>query len=83
MGNLLRRSHSLGWGVGDQALSSLTNFALGLITARTVTAYEFGAFSLAFATFTAGLGLARGQHPERCARVLAASLRTMGSPTRC
>jgi O-antigen/teichoic acid export membrane protein len=64
MGNLLRRSHSLGWGVGDQALSSLTNFALGLITARTVTAYEFGAFSLAFATFTAGLGLARALTSE-------------------
>lgn len=45
-----------------------------------MTAYEFGAFSLAFATFTAGLDLARAQHPERCARVSAASLRTHGIP---
>lgn len=60
----LQRFRSLGWGVADQALSSLTNFTLGLITARTVTAYEFGAFSLAFATFTAGLGFVRALTSE-------------------
>jgi O-antigen/teichoic acid export membrane protein len=41
----------LGWGVADQALSSLTNFAVGIYVARTLGAEEFGAFSLAFATY--------------------------------
>jgi O-antigen/teichoic acid export membrane protein len=41
----------LGWGVADQALSSLTNFAVGIYIARSLGAEEFGAFSLAFATY--------------------------------
>lgn len=48
-----------GWGVGDQALSSLTNLALGLAVARSVPTADFGAFSLAFATYLLVLGLAR------------------------
>ena len=36
-----------GWGLIDQAFSSLTNFALGILIARTVPIAEFGAFSLA------------------------------------
>jgi O-antigen/teichoic acid export membrane protein len=41
----------LGWGVADQALSSLTNFAVGIYVARSLGTEEFGAFSLAFATY--------------------------------
>jgi len=37
--------------VADQALSSVTNFALGVFVARAVAPSAFGAFSLAFASF--------------------------------
>jgi len=48
-----------GWGVADQALSSLTNFALGILVARSTTPAGFGAFSIVFSTFTLLLGLSR------------------------
>ena len=48
-----------GWGFVDQALSSLTNFGVGLAAARTSTAAEFGAFSVAFATYLIGVGVVR------------------------
>jgi O-antigen/teichoic acid export membrane protein len=48
-----------GWGLADQALSSLTNFALGVVIARTVTTEDFGAFSLAFATYLIALNIGR------------------------
>ena len=44
-----------GWGVADQALSSLTNFAVGVFVARQLGPTEFGAFSLAFATYLLAL----------------------------
>ncbi len=53
-----------GWGVGDQAFSSATNFALGMIVARSVSPEDFGAFSLAFATYTLFLGLSRSLTSE-------------------
>jgi O-antigen/teichoic acid export membrane protein len=53
------RRTRLSWGVGDQALSSLTNFGLGILVARTVTPVGFGAFSLSFATYTLLLGATR------------------------
>ena len=34
----------LGWGVADQAVSSLTNFAVSIYVARTLGAVQFGAF---------------------------------------
>jgi O-antigen/teichoic acid export membrane protein len=49
----------LGWGVADQALSSLTNFALAVLVARTVSTSSLGAFGLAFATYTITLGATR------------------------
>lgn len=49
-----------GWGVADQALSSLTNFAVGVFVARELGAAQFGAFSLAFATYLVALNAARG-----------------------
>lgn len=49
----------IGWGVGDQALSSFSNFAMSLLIARSVSPQEFGAFGIAFATYTVALGASR------------------------
>lgn len=49
----------LGWGVGDQALSSLTNFLLGVAVARTADPIGFGAFGVVFATFLLVLNASR------------------------
>lgn len=53
-----------GWGTADQAFSSLTNFGLGVAIAHTVTPAAFGAFSLAFATYTVALGLVHAATSE-------------------
>ncbi len=58
---VLRRA---GWGLGDQALSSLTNFALGVLIARTVGVEQFGAFSLAFAAYLLVLSVCRAYPME-------------------
>lgn len=50
----------LGWGVADQAVSSLTNFAMTLYVARTLGAVPFGAFSLAYVTYSFALNASRG-----------------------
>ena len=50
----------LGWGVADQAVSSLTNFALVLYVAHRVGAAQFGAFSLAYVTYSFALTASRG-----------------------
>ena len=62
MGHVILRR--VGWGVADQALSSLTNFALGILVARSVTPTDFGAFSVVFVTFTAALGCSRALTSE-------------------
>jgi len=46
--------------VVDQAVSSLTNFAVVLYVARTVGAAQFGAFGLAYATYGFALSASRG-----------------------
>jgi hypothetical protein len=56
---LSRFSKRVGWGIADQTLSSLTNFALGIIVARSASAKEFGAYGLAFAAYTIILGICR------------------------
>jgi O-antigen/teichoic acid export membrane protein len=48
-----------GWGLMDQAFSSLTNFALGIIVARNVPIAEFGAFSLAIAAYFLAVNITR------------------------
>jgi hypothetical protein len=48
-----------GWGMGDQALSSMSNFGVSLAAARASTTQEFGAFGIAFATYLIGIGIAR------------------------
>ena len=50
----------LGWGVADQAVSSLTNFAMSIYVARTLGAIEFGAFGLAYVTYAFALNASRG-----------------------
>ncbi|WP_214401531.1 hypothetical protein [Pseudonocardia lacus] len=49
-----------GWGLGDQAVSSLTNFAVGVTVARSLGAEQFGIFSLAWVTFGVVLNVSRG-----------------------
>jgi O-antigen/teichoic acid export membrane protein len=46
--------------VADQGISSLSNFALGLFVARSFGATTFGAFTLAFITYTVVINAARG-----------------------
>lgn len=55
-----KRAHRLGWGMMDQAVSSLTNFAVVLLALRTVGAAQFGAFSLAYVTYGFVLSASRG-----------------------
>jgi len=50
----------LGWGIADQGLSSITNFAIGIVIVRLLGVRTFGAFSLAFTTYTVALNLSRG-----------------------
>jgi O-antigen/teichoic acid export membrane protein len=57
---LLSHVRRLGWGVADQAVSSLTNFALVLFVAHTAGAAQFGAFSLAYVTYSLALNASRG-----------------------
>jgi O-antigen/teichoic acid export membrane protein len=56
-GQAVRR---LGWGVADQAVSSLTNFAVSIYVVRELGAVQFGAFSLAYVTYTFALTASRG-----------------------
>jgi hypothetical protein len=62
--SLLGVAHRLGWGIGDQALSSLTNLALSVFVARSVTTREFGGFSIVFATYLIALGTSRAVTTE-------------------
>ncbi len=49
----------VGWVVADQAVSSLTNFALSLIILREVGQKSFGAFAVAMTTYFVALGVSR------------------------
>jgi O-antigen/teichoic acid export membrane protein len=49
----------MGWTTLDQALSSITNFAITVLAARVLTPVEFGAFGLAFSIALFALGLGR------------------------
>lgn len=50
----------MSWGLGDQAVSSLSNFAVGVIVARTLGITDFGIFSLAWVTYGLVLNISRG-----------------------
>ena len=51
--------HRAAWTMADQALSSLTNAALSIVVARSVTTSAFGAFSVALVTFSFVIGVNR------------------------
>lgn len=59
--NIVRR---VGWGIADQMVSSVTNFAMVLYVAHTVGAAQFGAFSLAYVTYSFALNASRGVSSE-------------------
>src|SRR5689334_19603396 len=50
----------LSWGVADQAMSSLSNFAVNIYIARTLGAVQYGAFGLAYVTYGFALNASRG-----------------------
>lgn len=50
----------MSWGLIDQGLSSLTNFAVGIVVAHSVGLEEFGAFALAWFTYGLVLNISRG-----------------------
>ncbi len=50
----------LGWGVADQAVSSLTNFAVNIYIVRHLGAVQYGAFALAYVTYGFALQASRG-----------------------
>src|SRR3712207_6237729 len=50
----------ISWGIADQAVSSLTNLAVGAVVARSLGIAEFGMFSLAWVTYGVILNLSRG-----------------------
>lgn len=54
----------VGWGLADQALSSMTNFAVGIFVARSVSVSDFGAFALAFSAYCLVLGVSRALSAE-------------------
>ena len=55
----------LGWGVADQAVSSLTNFAVSIYVVHSLGATQFGAFSLAYVTYGFALNASGGCPPTR------------------
>lgn len=57
---LLGMARRLGWGVADQSVSSMSNFAVSLVVAHSLPARDFGAFSLIFVTYTLVLNASRG-----------------------
>lgn len=61
---VVEATRRLGWGLADQVLSSVTNFVLGLLVARALPPGEFGAFSIAFVTYTLALGASRALASE-------------------
>jgi len=50
----------LSWGLGDQAVSSMTNFVVGVFVARGLGLAAFGIFSLVWVTYGVVLNVSRG-----------------------
>ena len=55
-----QRVRRLGWGVADQGMSSISNFAVNIYIARTLGAVQYGAFALAYVTYSFALNASRG-----------------------
>ena len=62
VGRLRRHASArrLGWGVADQAVSSVENFVLGVFVARSLGATSLGALSLALFTYAIIVNASRG-----------------------
>jgi O-antigen/teichoic acid export membrane protein len=64
VGGVIRSVRSVGgrlsWGLIDQAISSLTNFAVGIVVAHNFGLDEFGAFTLAWFTYGLIVNISRG-----------------------
>ena len=58
-GGLRRIVYRLSWGLADQAVSSLTNFAIGIYIVREFGAVIFGAFTLAYMAYSLVLNASR------------------------
>jgi O-antigen/teichoic acid export membrane protein len=52
------------WGLADQALSSLSNLAVGVVVARSSTVADFGVYALAFGGYTIALNVSRAVATE-------------------
>jgi O-antigen/teichoic acid export membrane protein len=50
----------LSWGLADQAVSSMTNFAVGIFVAHSLGITAFGIFSLAWVTYAVIINVSRG-----------------------
>ena len=50
----------MGWGVVDQAASSLTNFVMSIYILRDLGATQYGAFAIAYVTYSFVLNASRG-----------------------
>lgn len=55
--SILRR---LTWGLADQAVTSMISFVVGMYVARELGVVKFGAFSLAWVTYSFALNISRG-----------------------
>ena len=51
---------SFGWGLADQAMSTISNFAVSIYVVRELGPAQFGAFSLAYVTYGFALNASRG-----------------------
>src|SRR5580692_3034625 len=58
--SIRQAARRLGWGVADQGMSSVSNFAVNIYIARTLGAVEYGAFGLAYVTYGFMLNASRG-----------------------
>lgn len=48
------------WSIADQGLSSLSNIAVGIVAARSLSVEQFGTFGLVFTSYILVLGVGRG-----------------------
>jgi O-antigen/teichoic acid export membrane protein len=55
-----RAAGRLSWGIADQGMSSISNFAVNIYIARTLGAVQYGAFALAYVTYSFALNASRG-----------------------
>lgn len=60
VGVLRAPAKKISWGLADQAVSSVTNFMVGIVVARSLGASAFGIFSLATVTYGVILNISRG-----------------------